>query len=77
MTEEVKEFTAYSVGICCASVCTSLTPEDAEHQLNLEYPTGISSTWKLSEDKTFAGGKPMPCVCPDHPDTHKHYLFNC
>ncbi len=73
----VKEFTAYSVGFVCASVCTSLSVDEATERLNKEYPTGISSQWKLSTDTVFASGTPMPCICPDHPETHKHYLFNC
>lgn len=71
------EFTAYSVGIVSASVCTSLPVEAATARLNQEHPTGISSKWELSKDTTFAGGEPMPCICPDHPETHKHLLFNC
>ena len=71
------EFEIYSIGIVCASVCTSLTPGEAELALNVEHPTGISTRWTLSEDKTFGDGvSPMPCGCPDHPG-NKHYLFNC
>lgn len=71
------DFTIYSEGVVCTSVCTSLSIEVATERLNVECPTGISSRWKLSSDTTFAGGTPMPCVCPDYPETHKHYLFNC
>jgi hypothetical protein len=71
------DFTVYAHGICAVSVCTNLSPEEAEKRLNEELPTGIESKWKLSEDKTFAGGQPHPCPCDKNPETHKHYLFNC
>ncbi|MCU1492208.1 MAG: hypothetical protein JWM85_3613 [Acidimicrobiaceae bacterium] len=70
------EFEAYSVGLVCASVCTSLSLEEATERLNKECPTGIRSQWQPAEDKTFSGGQPNPCDCKDHPG-NKHYLFNC
>lgn len=70
------EFEAYSVGICSASVCTSLTTDEAAKRLNLEHPTGVKSKWELSKDPTFACGTPNGCDCPDHKG-NKHYLFNC
>lgn len=70
------EFVAYSVGIVSASVCTRLSIEEATERLNQEHPTGIKSQWGLSESKSFSGGEPVGCQCPDHPD-NKHYLFNC
>lgn len=70
------EFEAYSVGLCSASVCTSLSPEEATLCLNLRHPTGIASRWQLSEDTAFRDGTPHPCQCPDHPE-NKHYLFHC
>ncbi len=72
-----KEFEAYSVGICCMSVCSSLQPGEIVRRANQEYPTGISSRWEISENKTFADGTPMPCPCENNPETHKHYLLNC
>ena len=70
-------FTILSIGVVYASVCTSLTVEEATEALNRAAPTGISSAWALSDDKTFANGTPMPCPCEPNPATHKHYLFNC
>jgi hypothetical protein len=72
------DFFAYSVGLCCASVCTSLPIAEATRRLNAECPTGISSKWSLSKDKTFRDGKNKNgCPCEDHPKTHKHFLFVC
>lgn len=72
-----RDFWVYAMGVVCTSICTSLTPEEATERLNREHPTGVSSRWEVSEDKTFADGRPNPSPCPDHPDTHKHYLFSC
>lgn len=65
----------YAEGICYMSVCTSLPLEEAERELNILRPTGISSKWK-KHDGTFSGGEENPCPCPDKPG-HLHYLFSC
>ena len=71
------EFTVYGQGLCCASVCTSLSPEDAAQRLNTTHPTGIDSKWELSEDEYFADKvNKNGCQCPDYPE-NKHYLFVC
>jgi len=78
MKEEVLPFYAYSVGPCSASVCTSLKSRKAiEVKMNAEHPTGISSSWEIAKEKTFADGKPMPRPCDQNPKTHKHYLLRC
>lgn len=70
-------FTVISYGMVCASVCTSLTNEEAAARLNEEVPTGIKSKWDISEDTHFAGGKHTnPCACPDFPG-NRHILFKC
>ncbi len=69
-------FTAYTVGLCCASVCTSLSVEEAAVKLNQQHPTGIESQWKPSEQPTFRGGVKNGCDCPDYPG-NKHYLMEC
>lgn len=71
------EFTVYSVGLCFASVCTSLPLKEATRRLNVEHPTGTRNEWKPSEDATFHSGEPNPCPCNTNPGTHKHYLFVC
>lgn len=75
--DNASDFEAYSVGICCASVCTSLSLREAMRRLNAEHPTGITSKWRPSADETFRGGQKNPCPCDMHPATHRHYLFNC
>ncbi len=71
------EFEVYGLGICCASVCTSLPIADAEARLNSVQPTGIDSKWEFSKNKFFANSKVINgCDCPDHVG-NKHYLFNC
>lgn len=71
------DFEAYSIGLICASVCTSLSNEEATARLNAEHPTGVQSPWRISEDKAFRNGEPNPCPCEHHPKTHRHILFNC
>lgn len=70
------DFTAYSVGLCMASACTSLTDDDATAQMNTEHPTGITSRWRIA-DEAFQDGTPNGNPCHDHPETHRHLLFAC
>lgn len=70
-------FTAYSVGLCFASVCTTLTDDEAATRLNAEHPTGIPSPWRPSAQLTFAQGGSNPGPCDTHPETHRHVLFEC
>lgn len=72
----MKEFQAYSIGLCSASICTSLDPDQALERMNAEHPTGVHP-WVLSTNAVFRCGTENPCVCPDAPETHKHYLLNC
>lgn len=77
MSSERYDFRAYAVGFVSASVCTSLTDEQATARLNAEQPTGIESPWQVADDVTFASGDPNPRPCHDWPDTHRHILFHC
>jgi hypothetical protein len=70
------EFDAYSVGLCYASVCTSLPDDDAAQELNWKWPTGISSRWSVA-DEPFRDGSPNPTPCERNPETHRHVLFSC
>lgn len=68
-------FETYSVGLCCASVCTNLSNDEATRRLNLAHPTGIAP-WELSSDATFASGQPHPNQCEQRDDC-RHLLFTC
>jgi hypothetical protein len=71
------EFEAYSIGICSASICTSLPIEEAVKRMNDENPTFISSDWELADDEYFLDNKNLNgCNCPDH-EGNKHYLLTC
>ena len=70
------EFEAYSIGLVCASVCTSLPVEDAVKRMNEENPAGNNLSWQLSEDKNFRDGVANGCDCLDCPGK-KHYLLVC
>lgn len=70
-------FTIYALGPVCASVCTDLTIQEATEKLNEQAPTGITSSWSLSEDKAFLDGTPNGGACDQESDKYKHYLFNC
>jgi hypothetical protein len=69
-------FFVYSIGLVFASVCTSLDDETATLRLNLQHPTGISSSWEICEHE-FADHSSNPHPCNQSPDTHRHILFNC
>ena len=70
------DFYILATGLVATSVCTSLSRKEATARLNREVPTGISSRWVISRDKTFHTGEPNPHTCETF-STHKHYLFNC
>lgn len=73
----MKEFSIYSVGFICMSLCTSIKDKvEIERRANEEHPTGVSSRWEISKDK-FNTGEDNPCSCNDNPKTHKHYLLKC
>lgn len=73
----MKDFDAYTIGLCYASVCSSLSPRETVKRMNAQHPTGIRHRWKLAPDKTFKTGQPNPCPCENNPSTHKHYLLVC
>ncbi len=72
-----KEIEFVAVGMCSMSVCSSLSLDEIVERANKEHPTGISSKWAISKDKTFANGIPTSCPCERNPETHNHYLLNC
>ena len=74
---EHKDFEIYTVGVCHASICTSLPIGEAVIRANGEHPAGTTTDWKFSEDSNFASGQSNPCPCERNPETHKHYLLVC
>lgn len=73
----MKTFVVYAVGLVCISVCTDIQDRDEiERKANEVQPTGISSRWKISEEKKFRGGESMPCACEEDP-SRMHWLLNC
>jgi len=74
-TATTPEFTAYAVGLVCASACTRLTDEETTRRLNWERPTGVAP-WRISSDDHFANGSPMPGPC-EFDARNRHLLFEC
>lgn len=71
------DFEVYAEGPVFTSVCTSLSPEEAEKRLNEENPTQVEGlVWRLHAEG-FRDGTPQGAPCPVSPETHKHYLFSC
>jgi hypothetical protein len=68
----------YSIGICHLSICAKkyTKKSDIEKFANAGHPTGIKSKWRISKNKSFKSGVPMPCQCTIHPD-RKHWLLVC
>ena len=69
----------YSGGLCSSSVCVdkNLSKKEVNKIMNALNPTGISSKWKISKNKTFKTGEKNGCDCDKHPKTRRHYLMNC
>lgn len=72
-----RTFVVYTIGICSASVCSTLSVEEITKRINEEHPTGIQSKWEPSDNKEFKDGQSNPCACEQYPSTHKHYLYVC
>lgn len=69
-------FTAYTVGLVFASVCTTLPDEQATTRMNELHPTGIGSRWQIA-DQPFANGDPNGSPCDQCPEAARHLLFEC
>lgn len=72
---EISFYTLGYQGLVTWAICTNLTKEKAISHANSIGSTGISSNWRLSEDK-FPDDKDNPHDCPDNLG-NKHYLLNC
>lgn len=66
-------FMILSWGLVSATVCTSLSVEEATKRLNAELPTGISSRWSIAEELGAEASTPCAVV----PDQRTHLLFTC
>lgn len=53
MKEKPLSFDAYSIGVVFSSVCSNFSLEETTIMLNQRHPTGISSKWSFSKEKTF------------------------
>ena len=74
----MKKVIVYANGlpVCSACVTKGLSKKDIEDEINLVNPTGISSKWRISKNKTFKDGEKIPHQCEQEKD-REHYLFNC
>lgn len=57
------------------SVCSSLPVEEVTTRAR-GIPCGTTGGWQLSEEG-YSDEIPNGAPCPDAPETHKHYLFEC
>lgn len=68
------ELVVYREGLCYASVCMSLTDEQAD-ALMATRPCGASRGGRRSTGRSFADGRPHPSPCDREPDTRRHLLY--
>lgn len=68
----------YRVGGLSMSVCAPgvLTGGNVAALINRHHPCGGTLRWAVSDEKTFKGGEPNPCVCEESPD-RKHWYIDC
>lgn len=70
------DLTVYSMGLCYASVCTTLPDAEATSRMNLEHMPGTSHGWQIA-DEPFRNGDPNGRPCDQRPASHRHLLFEC
>ena len=73
MSTTYADFAIYAEGLCFASVCTSLTNDEATARMGA---SGTSHGWQVA-DQPFASGEANGSPCHDNPTTHRHLLFEC
>lgn len=68
----------YAKGLVYCSVCApnGMTVKEVERKVNIYNPTGVSSRWKISPNKTFKDGLTNPCKC-ENDSSKLHYLCVC
>ena len=69
------EFTVLGEQLLFMGVCSSLPLEEVKRKAGAIL-CGTTGGWQFSE-KSFSKKTPNPNPCPDSPETHKHYLFEC
>ena len=74
----MNKISIYSFGLVCCSVCVpkEMKQDEIERQVNSQNPTGISTNWRISNDKFFKSGSVNPHIC-EKDSNRMHYLLNC
>lgn len=72
------EVTIYSSGLIALSACAedSLTGEEVAERVNTLQPTGIGSSWEISQDEAFRTGELNPHPC-ETVGGRQHWLLSC
>jgi len=67
----------YAKGAFSCSVCApgDWPAEQVQAEVNRIYLCGTEKGWTVSDDRAFATGQPMPCVC-ESDATRKHWLLD-
>lgn len=68
----------YTYGLCHCSVCApvEMEPEEVTKIVNTNFPTGISSPWKITEE-TFSTGEVNGFENTCAGKLTRHWLFTC
>lgn len=73
-----EDVVVYKSGLFSCSACApaAMTSTDVEAQVRMTHLCGTERGWRISEDKKFSGGQPVPCSCDTYYD-RKHWLLDC
>lgn len=73
------ELHIYAVSLLCMSVCVpaDMDTEEIERRANRQNMCGLAGGWRISKDRSFRTGEPMPGPCDEHPATRQHWLLEC
>ena len=68
----------YAIGQDNVSCCApkSFTRAEVERAVNYQEPAGTERGWRISSDKKFADGDPMPNQC-EQLVYRRHWLLSC
>ena len=69
----------YAQGLVHCSVCAPkhFTASEVEKAVNRQLPTGISSRWEVSDDKTFVTGEENGGIVHCSKGETRHWLLSC